>query len=152
MEDLSLHILDIVENSIRAEAKLVKIVVIEDEKKDILVLQIDDNGKGMDQDSIRRATDPFFTTKAWKRYGMGLALLAQATREAQGTFEISSTPQSGTEIRATFQYSHPDRKPLGDISVTLQTLVVGNRGVDFLFEHRRSGEVRRFDTRKVGKL
>ena len=83
---------------------------------------------------------------------MGLALLAQATREAKGSFEVSSTAQCGTEIRATFQYSHPDRKPLGDISATLQTLVVGNRDVDFLYEHRKSGEVSRFDTRKVGKL
>ena len=149
---MSLHILDIVENSVRAKAKLVKIVIVEDEEEDILVLQINDNGKGMDQDTMRRATDPFFTTKPGRRYGMGLALLAQATREAKGSFEVSSTPQCGTEIRATFQYSHPDRKPLGDISATLQTLVVGNRDVDFLYEHRKSGEVSRFDTRKVGKL
>ena len=152
MEDLSLHILDIVENSVRAEAKLVKIVIVEDEEKDIVALQISDNGKGMDQDTMRRATDPFFTTKQGKRHGMGLALLAQATREANGSFNVSSTPQTGTEIRATFQYNHPDRKPLGDISATLQTLVVGNRDVDFLYEHRTSGEVNRFDTRKVGKL
>ena len=152
MEDLSLQILDIVENSVRAEAKLVKIVIVEDEEKDIVALQISDNGKGMDQDTMRRATDPFFTTKQGKRHGMGLALLAQATREANGSFEVSSTPQTGTEIRATFQYNHPDRKPLGDISATLQTLVVGNRDVDFLYEHRTSGEVSRFDTRKVGKL
>ncbi len=149
---MSLHILDIVENSVRAEAKLVKIVIVEDEESDILDLQINDNGKGMDQDTMRRATDPFFTTKQGKRHGLGLALLAQATREANGSFEVSSTPQTGTEIRATFQYSHPDRKPLGDISATLQTLVVGNRDVDFIYEHRRSGQVSRFDTRKVGKL
>ncbi len=149
---MSLHILDIVENSVRAEAKLVKIVIVEDEERDILVLQINDNGKGMDQDTMRRAIDPFFTTKQGRRHGLGLALLAQATREAKGSFEVLSTPQTGTEIRATFQYSHPDRKPLGDISATLQTLVVGNRDVDFLYEHRRGGEVSRFDTRKVGKL
>lgn len=152
MQDLSLHILDVVENSIRAEAKLVEISVVEDVEKDVLTLTIKDNGKGMPPETERRAADPFYTTKSGRRFGMGLALLAQAAREAEGTFEMSSTPGIGTRIKATFRYSHPDRKPLGDIPATLEALTAGNAGTDFLYEHRRGTQVARFDTRKVGRL
>ena len=105
----------------------------------------------MEPEALRRATDPFFSTKTGKRIGLGLALLAQASREAEGAFEISSSPDKGTRIKATFRYGHPDRKPLGDLLATLETLVVGNREVDFLYEHRKGGQVTQFDTRKVGK-
>ncbi len=148
MRDLSLHILDIVENSVRAEAKLIEISLVEDLENDLLTLKIEDNGKGMDPETLQRAAYPFFTTKSEKRTGLGLALLAQASREAEGKFEISSKPEDGTRIRATFRYSHPDRKPLGDMFATLETLVAGNRGVDFLYEHRRGADVTHFDTRK----
>ncbi len=151
MKDLSLHILDIVENSIRAQAKRVEISVVEDEEKDLLALEIKDDGKGMAQETLNQAPQPFFTTKEGKRIGMGLALLAQATKEANGNFEISSVPGGGTRIEATFRYSHLDRKPLGDIPTTLKTLMVGNPGVEFLYEHRRGAEVTRLDTREVVK-
>ncbi len=149
MKDLSLHILDIVENSIRAEANRVEISVVEDEEKDMLTLKIEDNGKGMKKEILSRAAQPFFTSKLGRRVGMGLALLAQAAREANGKFEIASTPETGTRIKATFLYSHPDRKPLGDIAATLETLIVGNPGVDFLYERRIGGTSTRFDTREV---
>ena len=151
MKDLSLHLLDIVENSIRAEAKRVEISVEEDEEKDMLTLRIEDDGKGMAAEALRQATDPFFSTKPGRRVGLGLALLAQATREAQGAFEISSAPETGTKIVATFHYSHLDRKPLGDIPATLETLMVGHPGVDFLYEHRRGDRTLRIDTREVGQ-
>ena len=149
MKDLSLHILDIAENSIRAGAELLEITVNEDVERNLLILQITDNGKGMAAESICHAVDPFYTTKSGKRFGMGLALLAQATREAEGNFEISSKPECGSTIKATFCYNHPDRKPLGDIVATLETILAGNRTVDFIFKHRRGNEVTRIDTRKI---
>ena len=149
MEDLSLHILDIVENSLRSEAKLIKILVAEDVERDLLTLEITDNGRGMDPEKWARAADPFFTTKPGRRIGLGLALLAQAAREAGGDFHISSLPDAGTTVRATFRRSHPDRKPLGDLSATLQTLVMGHPGVDFVCEQRSGTEITRFDTREV---
>ena len=151
MKDLSLHILDVVENSIRAEARLVEISVDEDVARDLLTLHIADDGKGMEPDIERRATDPFFTTKSGRRFGMGLALLAQATRDAEGEFEISSEAGHGTRIRAVFRYGHPDRRPLGDMVATLETLVVGNAGVDFVYEHKSDGEITRFDTREAAQ-
>ncbi len=152
MKDLSLHILDIVENSIRAQATRVEISVVEDEQRDVLELVIKDNGKGMEQEMTSRVAQPFFTTKPGRRIGMGLALLAQATKEANGELEISSMPGGGTRIKATFRYSHPDRKPLGDIRVTLETLIAGNPNVDFIYEYRKGLEVTRLDTREVVKL
>jgi signal transduction histidine kinase len=151
VKDLSLHILDVVENSVRAEAKLVEISVTEDLDGDVFVLRIEDDGKGMETEARLRAADPFFTTKSGRRFGMGLALLAQATREAEGKFEISTGPGAGTKIKATFRHSHPDRKPLGDIPATLEALVAGNPGVSFVFEHRKGAEVTRFDSRRVTK-
>ena len=152
MKDLSLHILDIVENSIRAEARRVEILVVEDVENDMLSLQIKDDGKGMGPETARRAADPFVSGKPGRTVGLGLALLAQATREAEGIFEISSVPEAGTTVTAAFRHSHPDRKPLGDIAATLETLVAANPGVDFRYEHTAGIEVIRFDTREVKRL
>ena len=149
MEDLSLHILDIVENSLRSQARLVRISVVEDMEQDLLTLEIADDGRGMGPQDRARAADPFFTTKPGRRFGLGLALLAQAAREAEGDFRVSSLPGAGTTVRATFRWGHPDRKPLGDISATLETLMVANPEVGFVYEHRRGAEVVRFDTREV---
>jgi len=149
VQDLSLHILDIAENSTRAEAKLVEILIVEDEEGDMLKVKIRDDGKGMRGEALRRVADPFYTTKSGRRVGLGLALLAQAAREAEGHFEVTSEPGTGTEIKAVFRYSHPDRKPLGDLAATVETLVAGNPGVDFVYEHRKGMEGTRFDTRKI---
>jgi signal transduction histidine kinase len=149
VQDLSLHVLDIVENSIRAGAKRIEIRLAEDVEKDLLTVEIKDDGKGMDPETLRRAPDPFFTGKGGRRVGLGLAMFRQATREAEGSFEISSAPATGTRITATFRRSHPDRKPLGDMSATLETLVAANPGVDFRYEHKAGAEVIRFDTRQA---
>ena len=149
MQDLSLHMLDIVENSLRSGSKLVEISVVEDMERDLLALEIQDDGRGMAPEKAARAADPFFSTKPGRRVGLGLALLAQAARESGGEFDVSSRPDAGTTIRATFQHSHPDRKPLGDIAATLHALVAGNPDVDFVYEHRAGGEIVRFDTREV---
>lgn len=149
MKDLSLHVLDIAENSVRAEATRIEIRVIEDLDKDVLTLEIQDDGKGMPPELASRSADPFFTTKPGRKFGLGLALLAQASREAEGRFEMDSAPGRGSRIRATFRHSHPDRKPLGDIATTLEVLVASNPGVDFLYEHTRGQDVTRFDTRTV---
>lgn len=149
MEDLSLHILDVVENSICSMAKLVEISLVEDQERDMLKLEIRDDGKGMDPEKCARASDPFFTTKAGRRIGLGLALLAQAAREAGGDFHVSSSPDAGTTVTATFRRSHPDRKPLGDIAATLETLVTAYPEVDFVYEQRVGAEITRFDAREV---
>jgi signal transduction histidine kinase len=149
VQDLSLHILDIVQNSIRADARRVEIRLTEDQENDLLTVEIIDDGKGMDPRTLRRAVDPFFTGKPGRRFGLGLAMFRQATREAEGSFEISSTPAAGTSLTATFRLSHPDCKPVGDMAATLEALVAAHPGVEFGYDYTAGDQVIHFDTREV---
>src|SRR4030042_1820663 len=114
MEDLSLHILDIAENSVAAQASKIEIRLSEDTKKDLLLLEVIDNGIGMDEGTQKKALDPFFTSKKVRRFGLGLSLLSESAKAANGHLSIRSKRGRGTRVRADFQYSHIDRKPLGD--------------------------------------
>lgn len=149
MEDLSLHILDIVENSIRAGASKINITIVEDMKKDLLTIEIKDDGKGMDEETMKKALDPFFTTKSTRKVGLGLALLKQSATESGGDIEIESAIDAGTRIKAVFSYSHIDRKPLGDIAATLITLIAGNPEVNFIYEHINDESQYRIDTEEM---
>ncbi|MBM4324494.1 MAG: ATP-binding protein [Deltaproteobacteria bacterium] len=135
MEDLSLHILDVVENAIAAKANRIEVTVVEEPEKDRLTIEIKDDGIGMDEEIRQKASDPFFTTRTTRRIGLGLPFLAQAAQEAGGTLEIESSPGNGTKVKATFQYSHIDRKPLGDMTETMTTLLIGNPDIDFCYTH-----------------
>lgn len=149
MQDLSLHILDIAENSINADAKTIEIEVIEDLEKDVLIIEITDDGKGMDRAFAEKATDPFVTTRTERRVGLGLSLFAEAARMSNGELTIHSNPQGGTKVRATFQHSHIDRKPLGDLSQTILTLVVGNPEIDLIYVHKKNKHKYCLDTRTI---
>ncbi len=149
MEELSLHILDIVENSVAAHADRVEIIVEVDQKKDRLSIEVIDNGTGMDEETARRALDPFYTSKTVRRFGFGLPLLSEAARAANGGLTLESQKGKGTRIRADFQYSHIDRQPLGDIGQTILALIFGNPEVDLLYVFRQDGQSYRFDTRAI---
>lgn len=140
MQDLSLHILDIVENAIAASATRIRIRIAEDTRNDRLSVEINDNGKGMDPQSRAKALDPFFTTRTTRRVGLGLPLLAQAAREANGSIEIQSAPGQGTTIKANFEMSHPDCKPLGDIAGTLRAIRAARPELELQFEYERDSE------------
>ena len=139
MEDLSLHILDIVENAISAKAKKIEISVIEEPRKDRLTIEIKDDGIGMDEEVNQKAVDPFFTTRSSRRVGLGLSFMAQAAQEAGGSLRIESTLGKGTKVMATFQYHHIDRKPLGNMVETMMTLLMGNPELDILYTHQKEG-------------
>src|SRR4030067_2399389 len=126
MEDLSLHILDIAENSVAAQASQIEIRLSEDKKQDVLSVEGIDNGIGMDEDTQKRALDPFFTTKKVRRFGLGLSLLSESAKAANGYLSISSKKGKGTRLKAVFQYSHLDRRPLGHLRQTIITLVIRN--------------------------
>jgi len=143
MEDLSLHILDVVENAVAAGATRVRIAVNENEKRDVLTIRVADNGRGMAREVRERALDPFFTT-ARKRTGLGLPLLAQAARQTDGDLALESVPGKGTKVIARFRYRHLDRQPLTKMAQTMLTLVVGHPEVEFGYRHRRNGRDFRF--------
>jgi hypothetical protein len=149
MEDLSLHILDIAENSVAAQASKIEIRLVEDKKKDLLTVEVIDNGIGMDEETQKRALDPFFTSKKVRRFGLGLSLLSESAKAANGHLSIKSKRGKGTKIRADFQYSHIDRKPLGDIGQTIITLVMANPNTDIIYVHKKDGHEYSLDTRKI---
>jgi anti-sigma regulatory factor (Ser/Thr protein kinase) len=149
MEDLSLHVLDIAENSLRAGAHNVTILIDEDIRRDVLTIEIRDDGKGMSAQAASMATDPFYTTKSKRRVGMGLPLLKEAARMANGTLDIRSVPNSGTTVRATFQLSHVDRKPLGNMAETITALLAAEEQANILYRHSRNGKTVVFDSMHV---
>lgn len=146
MQDLSLHILDVAENAVRAEAKNVTVKIAEDGQNDRLTLSIRDDGMGMDKETISKVLDPFFTTKGGKRVGLGLSLLAQAARDTDGTLSVDSEETGGTTITAVFKPSHPDMKPMGDVLGTIAVLVAGNPAVRFIFDHEKGESSSHFDS------
>ena len=135
MEDLSLHILDIVENSLAAKAKRVSIRVEERPSRDRRVLEIADDGRGMGAKLLARALDPFVTTKIVRRIGLGLPFLAQAAEAAGGSLKLASTPGRGTKVRAVFKLGHLDLQPLGDIAETMAVLIAGHPEIEFRYTH-----------------
>ena len=140
MEDLSLHILDIVENAIAARAKKIEIFVVEEPGEDRLTIEIRDDGIGMDKEVSQKAVDPFFTTRSSRRVGFGLSLMAQAAQEAGGSLRVESKIGKGTKVTASFQYHHIDRKPLGNMVETVMTLLFGNPELEILYTHKKEGK------------
>jgi len=149
MQDLSLHVLDIAENSIAAGAKHVDIRVRESRGEDLLSIEIIDDGHGMNEDTIQKATDPFFTTRTTRRVGLGLSLFEQAAKRAGGEFKIASSPGEGTKVTGMFKHSHVDRQHLGDMGQTLLALIVGNPQIEVTYSHRADGSEIAFSTNEV---
>lgn len=149
MEDLALHILDIAQNSIEAGATAIEIDLLEYPAVDQLIIEVRDNGRGMDPATVTRATDPFYTTRTTRKVGLGLSLLSEAARAAGGRVEIDSQPGVGSRVRAVFQYHHIDRAPVGDMETTLMVLLAGHPGLDIRFKHCAGSEVFELDARLV---
>jgi anti-sigma regulatory factor (Ser/Thr protein kinase) len=136
LRELALHILDIAENSISAGADRIRIFIEEDHKKDRLNIKIEDNGKGMNPETLARITDPFVTSRTSRRVGLGIPFFKAAAEACEGTFSIESEPDQRTTVEAVFKRSHIDRMPLGDLKGTLMTLIIGSPEVHWIFEYR----------------
>ncbi len=149
MRELSLHILDIAENGITAGADCIHILVEEARAADLLTFKITDNGRGMPAEKIKKLTDPFVTSRTTRRVGLGLSLLAAATERCEGMLTVETQPGAGTEVGATFRYSHIDRAPVGDMAATITTLIMGNPQIDFVYTHIIDGEEFTLDTREL---
>ncbi len=151
LRELALHILDLAENSMAAGASLVTIEVIEDSRTDRLTIRVADDGLGIDPELVMRVADPFVTTRTTRRVGLGLPFLKQAAELGNGALTIDSAQGAGTTVTATFQNSHIDRMPMGDLQGTILALVVGNPQVDFVFRHVIDATTFEFDTRPIKK-
>jgi len=147
MQELSLHILDLVRNSIAAGAT--KVIISIYQKGNFLYISISDNGKGMDKDTLRSVESPFMTSRNTRKVGLGLSLLDAVAKACGGRVVISSRPGVGTEVRAEFGYGHIDRPPLGKMEDTISVLVTCNPTIDFVYTHISSKGSFEFDTRDV---
>ena len=154
MKELSLNILDIAENSVKARASLTQILL--NETANTLTLTIADDGCGMDAETVRRVTDPFYTTRTTRLVGLGLPLLKLEAEMTAGTLDVVSRHEAefpdnhGTTVTAVFHTDHIDCPPLGDVIATMTTLIQGHPDTDFLFRHDREGrESVELDTREL---
>ena len=145
MKELSLNILDIAENSVKAGASLTEIIL--NEEKGTLLITVRDNGKGMSEDTLKSVTNPFYTTRTTRKVGLGIPLFKLACEQTGGELSITSREVTDelpgeTAVTARFNTEHIDFPPLGDVISTVVTLVQGHPELDFLFKHTlASGEI-----------
>jgi signal transduction histidine kinase len=152
VQELSMNILDIAENSVRARATLVQICLEQITAEDLQTLTVTDNGDGMDAATAARVTDPFTTTRTTRKVGLGLPFLQMAARQTGGDLTIESAPGEGATVIATFGLSHIDLMPLGDIGGTVAALAQAGQAVDFTFRFSRDGRAFSFDTREIRRI
>ena len=147
-----MHIMDIIQNSVRAEASLVQLEIIESQKDDLFSIGIIDDGFGMSDEVLARAIDPFFTTRTTRKVGLGLSLLKQNAEQTGGRMDISSKEGVGTELKAVFSHSHLDRPSLGDVAGTMVLLVGANPEMDFFYKHTSDIGEYVFDTKEIKEV
>ena len=149
MRELSLNVLDIVQNSITANANLIEIELIEEINNDILKINIFDNGKGMTDEQIKSVTDPFYTTRTTRKIGLGIPRFKMAAEMSGGSFKIESTVGVGTKIYTSYIHSSIDRMPVGNINETVSMLIRMNPDIDFVYTHTFNEKSYSLDTREL---
>ncbi len=152
MDEIASHIMDIVANSLTARAKNISVVIEKCVDGPLLILDIKDDGIGMDNEMAMKVQDPFFSTKTGRKVGLGIPLLKGTAETTGGNFCLTSEPGRGTEIRVTFNADHPDLPPLGNLKDTILVLTVGNPEVNFLFRYKNSVKEFLLDTAEVKDL
>lgn len=148
MTEISLNVLDVANNSIRANATLIEISVQIQRDLDTLTITITDNGCGMTEEQLHKVEDPFFTTRTTRGIGLGVPFFKMAAICSGGSFKIESTPGVGTTVVAVFGLSHIDRMPLGDMSSTIHTLITLNTQIDFVYRYEFDDKQFTLDTRE----
>lgn len=152
MRELSLNVMDVAQNSVRAEADLVRITVEESDKEDRLTIIIADNGCGMTEEQVRQVIDPFFTTRTTRKVGLGVPLFKLSAEQTGGSFDIQSEKGVGTTTTASYVKSHVDMTPLGDINSTVKILIQCNPQIDFIFTHSTDEGSFALDTRELREV
>ena len=156
MKELSLHILDVAKNSVKAGATLVGIDINTD-REGMMTIRISDNGCGMTEEVLKRVTDPFYTTRTTRKVGLGLPLLRFAAEQTGGSFSLTSSTEegkSGTVVSTRFNTNSIDCMPMGDIVSTVCTLIAGSPDIDFVFNDvdERKGSSVALDTRQMREV
>jgi len=151
MKDLSMHIMDILQNSTRAGASEVTLEVLEDAAADTLTIRFIDNGCGMDAETVQKVINPFFTTRTTRKVGLGLPLLKQNTEQTGGSLDIQSEKGKGTTVTAVFGRTHLDRPPMGDLAGTVVLTASAYPDIRFIFHYHNGDTDYVFDTVEVNE-
>lgn len=152
MKDLSLHILDIAQNSLRANADCIEIHINLDFVNNHYTIVVKDNGSGMDLLTSHKVSDPFFTTRKTRKVGLGIPLLKQNTERTGGSFTIESEPGTGTTITSKSVLNHIDLLPEGDIGSVIALLISANPAIQFIFSYSAGEEVFTLDTKAIREI
>lgn len=150
MKELALHVLDIAENSISADADNLTIEINEDTGENSLTITIEDDGKGIEKDVLKNITDPFVTSRKTRPVGLGLSLFKAAAKRCEGSFNIESD-NKGTKVKAVFKRDHIDRAPLGNIAQSLISILLWDKNIDLQYIHTYNNKQFKFDTKEIKK-
>ena len=149
MRELSLNILDVAENSLKAGADTIKIDVEFLREENKLTVRVSDNGCGMTGEQVKHVTDPFYTTRTTRKVGLGVPFFKMAAEMSGGSFEISSVVNEGTSLTAIFKTDNVDFVPLGDIASTVELLCVSNPDVNIAFTESDENDTFSFESQKI---
>ncbi|MBE9467134.1 MAG: sensor histidine kinase [Bacteroidetes bacterium] len=152
MKNLSLHILDIIQNSIRAKANLIELEILENLKENIFQIVIKDNGTGIEKDKLKGILDPYFTSRTTRNVGLGLSLLKQNAERTGGFLKIYSKLGKGTVVKTLFKYNNIDRPVLGDISGVVTLVVASNPSIEFLYKHKTDKGEFFFNSKEIKRI
>lgn len=152
MREISMSIMDIVQNSIKAKATQIEITIIENIADNIFEFCVKDNGKGIEKDSIEKLKDPFFTSRTTRKVGLGIPFVNQMCQMCGGKLDIESEVGSGTTLKATMEYDNIDRPPLGDIVSTIQAIIISNTDIDFIYKHIYNNKVFELNTKDIKNI
>lgn len=149
MKELSLHILDIVQNSLSANSKLIEIEINENFKDNVYSITITDKGIGMNKELLVNVTDPYYTTRTTRKVGMGISLFKQNAERSGGKLTIDSELGKGTVLEAIFEHNHIDRPQLGDIAGVVVLTAISNKNIRFIYRHTTDFGKYIFDTDEI---
>ena len=152
MRELSLNVLDIAQNSIKAKATDISIKINENPAEDLLEITITDNGCGMSKELLERVKDPFATTRTTRKVGMGISLFEAAAIQCGGKLEIESELGKGTKLYVVFGLSSIDRAPIGDMASPMQTLILSDPNITYVYTHKGPEGEFVFDTSEIKKV
>jgi hypothetical protein len=152
MKEISMHILDIVMNSVKAKATLIEINIEDSIKYNRLKIAIKDNGIGMSSEMTKHATDPFFTTRTTRKVGLGIPMLKEACERCNGSFHINSEIGEGTLIECHFERNNIDRSPLGNMGDTIMTIINSLEKCELLYKHKTDEDTFILNTAEIKEL
>ncbi len=151
MEDLAMHILEILMNSIHACAKNIKFIVQDSDLDDKIVMQVEDDGKGMTEEQVQRVSSPFMTGRSTRKVGLGVAFLKGLTEQCNGEFLVTSKVGEGTTVTASVQKSFIDTPPMGNLGEIMMECIQADESIDYLFEYKTDKNSFLFDTKEIKK-